>query len=286
MIDAESERVRPSGGPGFSEWVSVAWGDLAAGRFGLARVGLAPGPNGGPARASAVAVLFAGGEVAASELAGEVEIADPDWSALRVGPLAMETVQPLREWRVWHQEAFDLRLEAQAPPAELAAAGGEGYEQVCRVRGQAGGLPVDAVGQRGHGWGALDWDALGSVRSVSAWLEGGDAVLVRSAHPAGAAGHEGDAVTGALVEVDGPVALVVPVDEARLSTTWDAHGRQRRAGLELWIGEEDEFPRRAAGEAVCGTTLELGRLRMDLAFLRWEMEGRGGAGRYEVLRRA
>ena len=93
-------------------------------------------------------------------------------------------------------------------------------------------------------------------------------------------------MAGALVEVDGREALVVPVDEARLSTTWDAAGRQRRAGLELWIGEEDEFPRRAAGEAVCGTTLELGRLRMDLAFLRWEMEGRGGAGRYEVLRRA
>jgi hypothetical protein len=93
-------------------------------------------------------------------------------------------------------------------------------------------------------------------------------------------------MAAALVEVAAREAAVVPVQEPRLSTTWDARGRQRRAGLELWLDEEDGYPRRAAGEAVCGTTLELGRLRLDLAFLRWEMEGRGGPGRYEVLRRA
>jgi hypothetical protein len=217
---------------------------------------------------------------------GAVDVPAPAWAALRAGDMEIETVRPLEEWRVGHGEAFDLRLEAQSPPAELAA-GGEGYEQVVRVRGRAGGAQVDAAGQRGHGWGALDWDALGSLRSVSAWLEGGDAVMVRSAHPARANGHEDDAIAAALVEGAGErEPIVIPVQEPRLSTTWDAEGRQRRAGLELWVGEEDGYPRRAAGEAVCGTTLELGRLRLDLAFLRWEMEGRAGPGRYEVLRRA
>ena len=63
-----------------------------------------------------------------------------------------------------------------------------------------------------------------------------------------------------------------------------ASGRQRHAGLELWVGE-DGFPRRAAGEVLCGTTLDLGRLRLDCAFFRWRMDGREGVGRYDVLRR-
>ena len=37
---------------------------------------------------------------------------------------------------------------------------------------------------------------------------------------------------------------------------------------------------------LCGTTLDLGRLRLDAAFFRWRMEGRMGVGRYDVLRRA
>ncbi len=46
------------------------------------------------------------------------------------------------------------------------------------------------------------------------------------------------------------------------------------------------MPHRAAGEVVCGTTLDLGRLRLDCAFFMWRMEGRSGVGRYDVLRRA
>ena len=76
----------------------------------------------------------------------------------------------------------------------------------------------------------------------------------------------------------------MPVLDPRLSTTYDAGGRQRHAGLELWV-DEDGFPRRAAGEVVCGTTLDLGRLRLDCAFFRWRMDGREGVGRYDVLRR-
>jgi hypothetical protein len=37
---------------------------------------------------------------------------------------------------------------------------------------------------------------------------------------------------------------------------------------------------------VCGSTLDLGALRLDTAFFRFRMEGREGAGRYDVLRRA
>jgi hypothetical protein len=76
------------------------------------------------------------------------------------------------------------------------------------------------------------------------------------------------------------------VEDPRLSTTYDGDGHQRRAGLELWVSEEDDYPRRAAGEVVCGSSLELGALRLDLAFMRWHAEGVTGIGRYDVLRKA
>ena len=76
------------------------------------------------------------------------------------------------------------------------------------------------------------------------------------------------------------------VEEPRLSTTYDDEGRQRRAGLELWVGGDDAYPRRASGEAVCGAEVDLGRLRLECAFFNWRMDGRPGVGRYDILRRA
>jgi hypothetical protein len=51
------------------------------------------------------------------------------------------------------------------------------------------------------------------------------------------------------------------------------------------MSEEGGYARRAAGSAVCGTTVDLGELRLDSSFFAWTMEGRAGTGRYDVLRR-
>jgi hypothetical protein len=75
------------------------------------------------------------------------------------------------------------------------------------------------------------------------------------------------------------------VDEPRLSTTYDAEGRMRRAGLELYVTPEAELARRMHGEVLCGTTVDLGRLRLDASFFRWEVDGREGVGRYDIVRR-
>ena len=76
------------------------------------------------------------------------------------------------------------------------------------------------------------------------------------------------------------------IDDPRLSTTYDGDGHQRRAGLELWVGEEDGYPRRGAGQVLCGSSVELGQLRLDCAFFAFTLDGREGVGRYDVLRRA
>jgi hypothetical protein len=142
---------------------------------------------------------------------------------------------------------------------------------------------VDCHGQRGHQWGAPDWERIELARTLAVWLEDGSGVALASVRPRGADGHGAEIVSGCLFER----GEATPIADPRLSTTLDGEGRQRRAGLELWVGDADDaLPARAAGEAVCGTTLDLGRLRLSCAFFAWRMEGRTGVGRYDVLCRA
>jgi hypothetical protein len=275
--------------------VTFAFGDPGAGLYGLARLGLSGAD--GDRTGSALAVLFAGSEPVAVHARGAVPLdADAGLERLSLPGLDATVDEPLRQWTVRFDDGphgFDLTFEATAAPADLEAsetaaqAGGmEGYEQLCRVRGtvRAGGTAheVRCLGQRGHAWGEPDWERIESTRTLAAWLEDGSGVFLTAVRPAGAGDHERDATWAAVI---GP-AGTLRVDEPRLSTTYDDAGRQRSAGLELWVGEQDAYPRRASGEVVCGSTLDLGQLRLDCAFLRWHMEGRSGIGRYDVLRRA
>jgi hypothetical protein len=294
-VGPDDDAPRPGQGDGFSDAVTVAFGDPGSELYGVARLGLADGG------ASGLAILFRGGEPVAVSAEGGVEASSPSsWDEVGAAGLDTTTVEPLRAWRLHYagdDAAFDLELEATGAVAELdpehrvARAGGmAGYEQPLRVRGSAtvGGerIAIDGLGQRGHSWGAPDWDRIELARTVSAWLGDDLAVSLTAIRPAGKRDHAVEAVAASILErgEDGEPRAVDVIDP-RLSTAYDADGRQRRAGLELWI-DEDGWPRRAAGEIACGTSLDLGRLRLDCAFFRWRMEGREGFGRYDVLRRA
>ncbi len=296
MIEPEHETVRAGdpGTAGFGDAVTFAFGDAAQGIYGSARLGLVPGE---PALASGLGLLFAGGELAALDAAGGIELEAADWSAVEAGDVRATIEQPLEAWQVVYDGGdggFDLRFAALGPPAEVggdalaqSAAGLHGYEQLCRVTGDARvgerRVRVDCLGQRGHQWGAPDWERIALARTVSAWFEGGAGVALASVRPDGGASHAAELVGAALRGEQDTVAIEDPL----LSTTLDGDGRQRRASLELWeTRDEDAYPHRAAGEAVCGTTLDLGRLRLECAFFHWRMEGREGVGRYDVLRRA
>jgi hypothetical protein len=284
--------------------LTFAFADAQAERYGVARLGLSRGED-GSVRGSALAVLFAGRAPVAALARGALPVArGADWASLALSGLSATVEVPLARWRVAFSgedgEGFELEFEAVADPAELgsgdrvAALGGmEGYEQPCRVRGtvRVGGREtrVDGLGQRGHAWGAPDWDRIELTRAVSAWTGDGVSAAISAIRPAGAGHHADEALWGALWEPAGLTAL----DECRLSTTYDAEGRTRRAGFELWpaASSEDEdggdaWARRGAGEVICGSSLDLGALRLDVAFFRWHLEGREGIGRYDVLRRA
>ena len=193
-------------------------------------------------------MLFSGRDPLGVVAQGGVTLApDAGWAALELPGMSASVEAPLRSWRVAMTAdggaGFELELEAISAPAPFEAGGMEGYEQLCRVSGIADGRHVECLGQRGHSWGAPDWSEIALARSLGAWLEDGSAVALTAIRPAGTEDHAGEQVWAALLDAEGSV----PIADPRLSTTYDGEGHQRRAGLELWVGEGDEHPRRGSG---------------------------------------
>ena len=255
------EHEQPQAGGDGTDAVTVAFGDTATGLYGLARTGVTGDEHSG------MAIVFASAEPLAVRSEG-VEI---------------EVLEPLRRWRATCEGVFELELEAHSTPAEAALGGMEAYEQLCRVRGTVAERELECLGQRGHSWGRPDWSKLELARSVSAWLDDGGGMTLTAVRGRSAKHHADEDVTAYVIQAGEPIAVADP----RLSTTYDAGGRQVHAGLELWVGQgETEYPHRGAGTVLCGTTLDLGELRADVAFFEWRMEGRKGVGRYDIVRRA
>lgn len=281
-ITVEHENPRPPAGGGFSDAVTFSFGDLEAGVYAVARVGLS-----GERSASGLGLVFSGGEPVAVQADGEASVDERTWAGIDAAGLATTVERPLEAWTLSFASdgaTFDLEVEALSAPGEVAEGGMEGYEQLCRFRGDAtvGGqrLTLDCLGQRGHSWGAPDWEKMALARTLSVWVGEDLGVSLLAIRAGDADRHDEESLAAYLYEGGEAVRVLDP----RLSTGYDGEQRQRRAGLELWVDEESHA-RRAAGEVVCGTSLDLGRLRLDCAFLRWHMEGREGVGRYDILRR-
>jgi hypothetical protein len=288
---------------GQSDAVTVAFADEHADVCGVARIGRALDES-GEVVTSGLAVLFAGGAPVAVRAEGGVPAGEGlGWGRAEAAGVWTEVVDPLRAWRIHFdsedgEHAFLLDLEAVSTPAVLdgdaatAKLGGmEGYDQLIKVTGRVtvGGVQRTFAGrgQRGHSWGAPDWDKLKLARTMGVWLDGDAGVTLTAVRGAKASSHADESIHAVLLGRDGETGepLSLTVADPRLSTTYDAEGRQRHAGLELYETDESPYARRAAGEVACGTTLDLGRLRLDTAFFTWRMEGRSGVGRYDVLRR-
>jgi hypothetical protein len=174
-------------------------------------------------------------------------------------------------------DEVDLAFRPFSPRAELGGASA----RVCRVDGRAGGQLVDCLGTVGETRTPPAWAELDAVRLVSAVFDDEHAVVLAARRPRGAIGHGQELVVAHLLAG----GELFGVEEARLSTVYDAHGRQRSVGLELWLPGED-FPRRASGSVRAGLSLELEELRVDAGVVAWRMEGRDGAGSYEITARA
>jgi hypothetical protein len=290
MIGPGHERAR-GGPPGFHDSVLVEFCDGERDVFGLLRVARVPDAE----RTQLLAIMFSGSEPVLSEAEHGLPLV-PDWAGAAAGAARLEVLAPLERWRASYDTpaaGFDLELTAasapvdfDAPPAaELARASGtHGYEQLCTVRGtaHAGGqqLQVDGAGRRVHSWGHTEPGAVAAARSVFAFAEG-SGMTVAAIRPTGTSDHGHELIAGHLLSGSvEPLAL----EQVRLSTVYDRSGRPREAGLEL-LAPGDEMPRRVAGEAACGISIESDDAVTWLAFFRWSFEGVPGLGSYQLHRR-
>jgi hypothetical protein len=177
-------------------------------------------------------------------------------------------------WRVRLEGSFSLEF---APVAAGAAVLDGVTARVCEVSGTVGATNVRCLGTVGETEAPPSWDDLDALRSVSALFDGDHAFLALSRRPRGALGHGQESVSAWLLHGGKPLAT----EDARISTVYDGEGRQRSAGLELWIAGED-FPRRISGTVVAGSSLQLDHVDVHAAIFRWRMEDREGAGAYEL----
>lgn len=282
-IDPADDAPRPPAARGFSDALTYAFADPSGGICGVARLGISD------AGTSGLVLVFRDGEPAAV-LADNGAPSGERWEDVSAAGLSTACVGGPRRWRAAFagDVGFHLVFEAVGDPFELPAdssagrAGGmEGYDHLCRVTGTVGGRPFEGRGQRGRSWGAPNWDRVALVRTLTAWFDDGHALNAVAVRSAKASSHADEAVSAFVLEEDAILAVADP----RLSTTYDAQQRHRAAGLELYVGSDEEYPARVAGEAIAGTSLDLGRLRLDCAFFRWRTQGREGVGRYDILRR-
>jgi hypothetical protein len=172
---------------------------------------------------------------------------------------------------------FALELEPLSAEADLDGV----TATVCRVRGEAAGTRVDCLGTTAETRTPPPWDVLDSLRTISALADEQHGLLALGRRPQGAAGHDQEVVTARLLD-DG---RLVEVEDARISTVYDGSGRQRSAGLELWMAGE-EYARRGSGLVLAGSSLELEGLHVHVAIFRWRLDGRDATGAYELMVRA
>jgi hypothetical protein len=119
---------------------------------------------------------------------------------------------------------------------------------------------------------ALDGRRWELARIVSGAFRDGRLLAVAAARPRDARGHGAEAVAGALVR-EGEATML---DEALLSVEYDAGGRARRIGLELYE-TPGSLPLRVAGDRRAGED-------DDDVVLDLRTDGVAGTGRLTLLR--
>ena len=177
-------------------------------------------------------------------------------------------------WRAELGDRLSLRLDPVSADAQLDGV----TARICRVTGEVDGTKVACLGTFSVTDVAPHWEELQAVRAISALVDDDNGLLAIARRPREAPGH-GDEEVRAVLFSDG-----VPheVEEARVSTVYDGGGRQRSAGLELWLPGE-EYPRRGSGLVIAGSSFDLEAIAVHAAVFRWRLDGREGIGGYELM---
>ncbi len=172
---------------------------------------------------------------------------------------------------------------ASAEPIAVTLDGGAGGRglrvewDVDRVRALTGGAAE-------RSWrldGEIDWTRTDALRVLSVAFEDGGLLALAGLRPAGASGHDAEAVGAVLVEAEG--AAPVELERALVSTEYDGAGHVVRIGLELYTNAA-ERPARASAERQEQAAKEGDRMESESIPLSFRMDGKRGAGLLEVMR--
>jgi hypothetical protein len=199
-------------------------------------------------------------------------------------PAVLGTGDETGAWTIG-ADGLELRVFplGQIVPNELL----DGFDQLGRISGEAsvdgGAIKVDGLCRRSLRGAGLD--GAQSIRDVSCWFEPDRGLALTAVRPRKSKGHDRDRVAAAVLDVEAEHEVIDP----RLSTTYTGDGRPARAGLELWLTEEEEgeqqYPVRAAGElAGAGTDCSGAGLEVLAEPFRWHSRGADGAGVYLLMR--
>jgi hypothetical protein len=198
-------------------------------------------------------------------------------------------------WRI-DGDGTSLLFTPTGPAGHADPADGRfrSLDQLCMVSGtlrlDASEREISSMGWRATLSGELELDRIDSFRQTSAWFAQTQGFSLVAFRPRKSRGQEADLVAAVLLEPE----ETRPVDDPRLSTTYDAGGFPARVGLELWLeeesGEQDEtkrpYLRRAAGEAIdAAVDWEEAGFKLHAAPVRWHSRGDDGTGIYLLGRR-
>lgn len=270
------------------EAISLDFADTEAGRCGLAEVEVA---TGGRAMRASGAVLGDGEPELSLELEAELE-RPAEWTGIEAGGArvgddgeraTVELDKGGRRLSIAARRARRAALGDASAFVEASALSLEACSAEVDAEWSAGGSGRDRVaGRLVRRTGSPDWDAIELVRVLVATLEDGSVLLVCAARPRGAAGHGEEAADAVLVGPEGQTRFAEPL----LSTEYDAAGRPRRAGVELWEPDGDAPPLRGAGDRIVATGAAAGGTRVKTVFMGWTLDGTPGTARYELMRPA
>jgi hypothetical protein len=269
MIRPSDEQPKQGSGA-FEDVVTIELSDLDRQFYALLRVVRRAGAETG----SELALVRFGSEAVTSE-----------------SGVGFETPRPLEHWRCRFEgtrAAFEAELEAATPPIDFEdpaldalnrATGMRRYEQLCRVRGelhaQGSQIRIGGVGRRTHAWGEPSGARFRSLYAIS----GDRSATITAVQQSDGEPHGAELIAAHLLRPESAPELVA---DARLSTIYDAAGRPRTAGAELF-SEGEEYPRRISGEAVSQAEDSSARLRA--ASFRWSVDGQPGQGGYQLISR-
>ena len=225
------------------------------------------------AERATIAFADTAAEIAGVAIAGAGTLLSLAGELSAAAPPQLAGAQPT--WTLSGAGAYVLGLQSLGEPASLAA---DTTIWLCRASGKVEDRDLDALATLTV---QTVSPAFALQRSLSIALERELSFALLSRRPSDAAGH-GEEQLEAVVWRGEPAAPA-SIERPRLSTTYDAAGIARHAGVELWEDEEAGYAMRIGGEAVSnGELVHPDGERSRVVFMAWHHESHRALGSYTL----